>query len=76
MSVVYTIYIPFNFWASRLPPQSTTHIWLARAGCALRSDAQGYTVRAVVRDRSKPGKVDHILAINGLGLPGSVSPGR
>ena len=67
--------VPFNFWASRPPPpEYDSH--LARPGCALRSGAQGYTVRAVVRDRSKPGKVDHILAINGLGLPGSVSPGR
>ena len=33
---------------------------------------QGYTVRAVVRDKSRADKVDHILAINALGFPGHV----
>jgi nucleoside-diphosphate-sugar epimerase len=32
----------------------------------------GYQVRAVVRDKSRPDKVDHILAINDLGFAGSV----
>ena len=34
--------------------------------------SQGYTVRAVVRDKTRPDKVDHILAINEEGFPGSV----
>jgi uncharacterized protein YbjT (DUF2867 family) len=32
----------------------------------------GYRVRAVVRDKSRPDKVDHILAINNMGFSGSV----
>lgn len=33
---------------------------------------QGYSVRACVRDASKPEKVDHLLALNDAGLDGSV----
>eukprot|EP01050_Picozoa_sp_SAG11_P006525 SAG11_NODE_509_length_8856_cov_2.930798_6_plen_194_part_00 len=32
----------------------------------------GYTVRAVVRDKARPDKVDHILAINDMGFSGHV----
>ena len=33
---------------------------------------QGYTVRALVRDRNNPDKVAHLTALNDLGLRGSV----
>ena len=33
---------------------------------------QGYKVRACVRDLSKPDKVDHLYAMNYMGLKGSV----
>ena len=33
---------------------------------------QGYTVRACVRDKSNPAKVDHLLALNDAGLRGHV----
>lgn len=33
---------------------------------------QGYTVRACVRDKSNPAKVDHLLALNDSGLRGRV----
>ena len=32
----------------------------------------GYTVRAVVRDRARPDKCDHLLAINEMGFSGTV----
>ena len=35
--------------------------------------AQGYEVRACVRDASRPEKVDHLLALNDAGLRGSVA---
>ena len=33
---------------------------------------QGYKVRACVRDRNKPLKIDHLLAMNNMGLRGNV----
>ncbi|MCZ6890051.1 MAG: GDP-mannose 4,6-dehydratase, partial [Gammaproteobacteria bacterium] len=33
---------------------------------------QGYSVRACVRDPDNPEKVDHLLAMNDAGMPGSV----
>jgi nucleoside-diphosphate-sugar epimerase len=33
---------------------------------------QGYQVRACIRDKSKPEKVDHLLAMNEAGYPGRV----